>query len=1232
MAVAGNIVIEMAIDDKMSVSVKRAGTVLQEFQGALNKTASSVKHMEDASESLSTKFRHMVVMLGNLRFVAMDVNDIFLRLPMAIMKSAGELERTQALLGGLSKEFTKAARDAEAASNFKYITTMAQQAPFAIAALSDAFVKFKSAGLDPTNGSMKALVDGVAKFGGNGESLHRASIAIQQMAGKGVVSMEELRQQLGEAVPTAMEDMATGMGMSMADLTKAVSKGTVEATDAINKMLVIMGQNNEGASQNMMNTWVGVQEILKTRMQLAAKDIADAGFGDATKKVAREISNALESIEFRQFAEGTGAVLADTVESISAIVKALIEYGTYIKYAAEAWFAYKLVTVGVMPLTTQLISQVKSMNGEYKNQQAILGQTAAAAKAAAMTQTSAAVDTARVQMTASADTMTALKKELAAHEERRVIIQRNFAETNKTLQEYQPKGSYGGLDRTAVQEYARNLAKLDADNAATMRSIRGQIETVSASHAEAAQNVMKHGTHLDQLAGQSNRASAAMTAMSAAGRMAGNAFDLLGGWATVLNVAIAAGIALWHNWGNAASDAVARARRAKAGLADEEDVKGLQNDKYNLNSRLRAAEGELEADTNNRWVDKKGAAYKKKQEAVARLEAEGRMIDENLAKARASSTRQIASVAAQDLVRATDVEIDQINKQKTKRLLAQDQVLQDELIAAGTNKAKQDAAHKKNQGARMDIDVEFGGQKAATINKQLADLTSQFKGPNADAAVEAAGVLRDKLVEAQDGITRAIAGKGENKILNAKGAGVVKDSPIEKVIKQLADERSRLTAELSNFDRTKGEVDKVAGIIAEMNQKLANGELNNKGVKPSAEKFQQLVNEAIVVERLREAAKQQAEDASKAASDLQKATSFIEGMRPDVEQAMELLVNPMGTAMRGANEAKVERWIAKNTDAIQRYAEQQKITVEKVKETLKGDATFVDVMKTFSDVETETRRLNASMVSDDRNAVAARMKASNAEYALKLRNLINLRTASGATTAEIEQLEKLAADNTIARANEVARASQSPMEKMAEQWKNSSKNMEDATARWATSSVDAFINLAKTGKMEWGSLADSIISDILRIAIQKQMADSIMGASSWISSILPFANGGIMSSEGSMPLKKYAAGGIANSPQMAMFGEGSMNEAYVPLPDGRTIPVTMKGVAGGGGGNMVVNIIEAPGKGGQTSSRQEGGTNIMDIMVEKVSNKIAGDITRGSGAVNGAITSTFGLNRVAGAY
>jgi len=67
-----------------------------------------------------------------------------------------------------------------------------------------------------------------------------------------------------------------------------------------------------------------------------------------------------------------------------------------------------------------------------------------------------------------------------------------------------------------------------------------------------------------------------------------------------------------------------------------------------------------------------------------------------------------------------------------------------------------------------------------------------------------------------------------------------------------------------------------------------------------------------------------------------------------------------------------------------------------------------------------------------------------------------------------------------------------------------------------------------------------------------------------------FANGGIMTEKGPLELNRYASGGIARGPQLAMFGEGRMPEAYVPLPDGRSIPVTMEG--GKTSTNVVVNV------------------------------------------------------------
>ena len=79
----------------------------------------------------------------------------------------------------------------------------------------------------------------------------------------------------------------------------------------------------------------------------------------------------------------------------------------------------------------------------------------------------------------------------------------------------------------------------------------------------------------------------------------------------------------------------------------------------------------------------------------------------------------------------------------------------------------------------------------------------------------------------------------------------------------------------------------------------------------------------------------------------------------------------------------------------------------------------------------------------------------------------------------------------------------------------------------------------------------------------------------------PYAKGGVHQGTmlGSIPVNAYANGGIATSPQLALFGEGRGAEAFVPLPDGRSIPVTMNG-GGGGGANVTINLNAIDSKSG----------------------------------------------------
>jgi len=191
---------------------------------------------------------------------------------------------------------------------------------------------------------------------------------------------------------------------------------------------------------------------------------------------------------------------------------------------------------------------------------------------------------------------------------------------------------------------------------------------------------------------------------------------------------------------------------------------------------------------------------------------------------------------------------------------------------------------------------------------------------------------------------------------------------------------------------------------------------------------------------------------------------------------------------------------------------------------------------------------------------------------------------------------------------------------------NAFKNMEDS-----------LISFVKTGKIDFSSLADSIIEDMARIAIQQSIIKPMMGM---LPGFFGFANGGVFGGGG---VQAFANGGafsnsIVSSPTLFKFanGTGLMGEAgpeaIMPLRRGADGKLGVHASGFGGGNSMVVNIIESPGNGGQQSRRTENGIDILDVFVEKVKGAIAGDINRGSGAVPSAMSQTYGLNRVAGAY
>ena len=99
-----------------------------------------------------------------------------------------------------------------------------------------------------------------------------------------------------------------------------------------------------------------------------------------------------------------------------------------------------------------------------------------------------------------------------------------------------------------------------------------------------------------------------------------------------------------------------------------------------------------------------------------------------------------------------------------------------------------------------------------------------------------------------------------------------------------------------------------------------------------------------------------------------------------------------------------------------------------------------------------------------------------------------------------------------------------------------------------------------------------------------------------------FANGGI--AKGGFRTAAYATGGIAKSPTVGLVGEGKYNEAIVPLPDGKSIPVMM-GKGAGQQNNVVVNVsIDGNGNTNQSTEGDQQGMDLGKVIASAVQQEL----------------------------
>ncbi|EFY6527163.1 tape measure protein [Shigella sonnei] len=1232
--------------------------------------------------------RGNIFLLGEIGDAARTVTDIMFGWQKPIVEAAAEMERMRVMLRGLNKE--KSNPGQAAADDMKYIVDMAQNAPFAMQALTDSFVKFRSAGLDPTDGSLKALVDSVARFGGDSELLKRAAVAVQQMSGKGVVSMEELRQQLGEAVPNAMQAMADAAGITMGELTKAVASGTVEAKQALSLMFVGLRAENENAAKDMMQTYTGALAQLQTSFTLFADRVGQAGYLDSLSKGMKELASIMNSAEGISFANSLGSGLTTAIDGLRQLAQWLAknqELVINLGKVVAAMVAFKLMRAGIMGVVgagSQMVSTFATM--------ATAIQTPFNLGATAVTRFNRA---ARMGLAPIPSLIFAIRGAITG-------LKGAFAGLTAFIAA-NPIGFVFTAAMTAVAGLITYMTMLRSETSKVVDEIRKIPEAMTA--AKRAQ-MAEYKARLEQQITQKEQELKSGEKVVYGPGMAGttvkinhderkrieNELNELRKKRDETNETIARGD-------------LAVAKRLAKETAESQIEKILEENRDFAATFVKSRQEALEKiqkikDDGSLSDDEKNKLLAPLRETVNKsyLEPAQKLVD-SLSSRKNATEKQIATLN------------DQLEKAKKEGNTEQIQKLQGsirgyqehlEVVAQELTQAefKRDNAAKSGNGlVSINGDVlglgttDKAAQKALAqyMRNQMDSATYQRTLPDGTPMMDFEGkpIIGPKQLKTQLNLQKASSASSLEKMSDEERAAAIAAltkareqdaAAAEKAAQRSANASQRAAKKeqaaqqklAAGYQKALDKADQLMGQMGESSKATVSFDQSLRDTTKSLTDLANAVPNEFITQEMIDKAKKRLEDLKNATPEYremfnrrnveqmistwapesdsiisagytpsreEKVADFEDTYNRNLKALIELRDKASDPKVVALYTKKINQLIAAGNTALikETGTATQKLALEYENLAEQIESTWTDLFSGLTDVLTDFvingkmsfSSLSQSILKDITNMVV------KSQITLPLMNMLGM----GATAAGSSQSGNLLTGVASAVANQGVRISNTVNgdKSVGEATKETSSSVtglgqttqqttsaigtatnaigswvsglfdsteaKDAETKAVKDSIFSMQNLSSvTGALsaafamlganasgsgnKWLNFGATVASGLVSVwagggfdGLMSGSSGSTSGFNNLTSSaadgtngipaIPKFANGGIFGKDGVIPLRAYQKGGIANSPQLALFGEGDMNEAYVPLPDGRTIPVTLSTDGMSGGGNVL---------------------------------------------------------------
>lgn len=292
----------IAID--ILVNCQTGTNALKRFNKELDNTVNGVKKVTKSTNWLSSGFAKLLATYFSIRTIK------------NIIRVGSELQLIQKSITGLTGS----------AQDWEYLDKQAYKFGLSLKTVATGYKNFYSSasmagfGKGQIQQMFSDMLLGARSIGASDQQIGGALLALEQMMSKGRVSMEELRRQLGNALPGAFEIGAKAMGVTTAQFNEMVKAG-ISAQEFVPKFIKTF-------KEQYAKGWKDVEQtvsVAQGRLTVAWEEFTmQFMHGEAGKSLAQglnQLAELMRSPEFTRFVNLLGKIFTLVMKIFQFLIR-----------------------------------------------------------------------------------------------------------------------------------------------------------------------------------------------------------------------------------------------------------------------------------------------------------------------------------------------------------------------------------------------------------------------------------------------------------------------------------------------------------------------------------------------------------------------------------------------------------------------------------------------------------------------------------------------------------------------------------------------------------------------------------------------------------------------------------------------------------------------------------------------------------------------------------------------